>query len=172
MDLPELVPQALTAAAFAPYGRVLQVPDEAAGGEAINAGTAQRFELLSDAQLNADGGRPVLSISRARARVLPLALAGLERHVRGSQSFVPLGAPRRFMLVVAPPGAAPRPDALRAFVTDGRQGVWLAPGTWHHPLLALDAGDFLVVERRGPAPDCEVLPLPPGLRLLAPGRGG
>lgn len=166
---PFLTAQPLTAAAFAPFGRVLQVPAGAAGGEPINAGSALRFELLADAALTAAGGRPVISLSRARARPQPLALAEVERHVHGSQSFVPLGAPRRFALVVAPPGPPPAPAALRAFVSDGAQGVWLAPGTWHHPLLALDEGDFLVIERRGAAPDCEVLALPPGLWLRLPG---
>ncbi len=166
-----LVPQPLTAAAFAPYGRVLQVPADGAGGQPINAGTTQRFELLAEAQLTAEAGRPVLSISRAQARQLPMALVEMERHALGSQSFVPLGAARRLVLVVAPPGPAPRGwSDLAAFVSDGAQGVWLAPGTWHHPLLALDAGDFLVVERRGATVDCDVVALQPPVWLAAPQR--
>jgi ureidoglycolate lyase len=160
----------LTAAAFAPYGRVLQVPADGDGGHPINAGTSQRHELLGDALLSADGGRPVISISRAVARVLPMALVEMERHPLGSQSFIPLGAARRLVLVVARPGPAPQQLAdLAAFVSDGAQGVWLAPGTWHHPLLALDAGDFLVVERRAAAVDCDVVPLQPPVWLAAPG---
>ena len=165
-----LHPQPLTAAAFAPYGRVLQVPADGAGGHPINAGTTVRHELLADAQLTAEVGRPVLSISRAQARALPMVLTGMERHVLGSQSFIPLGAPRRLVLVVARPGPAPQRLAdLAAFVSDGAQGVWLAPGTWHHPLLALDAGDFLVVERRSGAVDCDEAPLQPPVWLAAPG---
>ncbi len=167
---PMLHPQPLTEAAFAPYGRVLQVPADGAGGHPINAGTTWRHELLADAQLTAEAGRPVLSISRAQARVLPMALAGMERHALGSQSFIPLGAARRLVLVVARPGPAPQGLAdLAAFVSDGEQGVWLAPGTWHHPLLALDAGDFLVVERRSGAVDCDEVPLQPPVWLSAPG---
>ena len=99
-----------------------------------------------------------------------MALQEMERHSLGSQSFIPLGAARRLVLVVARPGAAPRGLAdLAAFVSDGAQGVWLAPGTWHHPLLALDAGDFLVVERRAAAVDCDVVPLQPPVWLAAPG---
>lgn len=60
------------------------------------------------------------------------------------------------MLVVAPAGPLPTAASLAAFVTDGRQGVTLAPGTWHHALLAVDAGDFVVIERAGAAVDCEV----------------
>ncbi len=35
---------------------------------------------------------------------------------------------------------------MRAFVSDGWQGVNYAKGVWHHPLLALDeVSDFVVV---------------------------
>jgi ureidoglycolate lyase len=159
----------LTIANFAPYGRVLQVPADAADGQPINSGTSCRHVLLDDALLTAENGRPVLSLSRAQARQLPMHLLEMERHVHGSQAFVPLGAARRMVLVVARPGPAPRGLAdLAAFVSDGSQGVWLAPGTWHHPLLALDAGDFLVLERRSTLDDCDVVPLEPPVRLAAP----
>lgn len=165
-----LQPQPLTAAAFASYGRVLQAPAGAlAEAETINAGTAQRLELVPDARLGAGADRPVIALMRAQARTLPMPLTELERHRLGSQSFVPLGAPRRFVVVVARPGPAPTEAShLVAFVSDGTQGVWLAPGTWHHALLALDAGDFLVVERRGELPDCDVVALVEPVLLAAP----
>lgn len=164
-----LQPLPLTSDNFAPYGRVLQVPADAAGGQAINSGTSRRHVLLDDALLTADGGRPVISLSRARARQLPMDLVEMERHVHGSQAFVPLGAALRMVLVVARPGPAPRGLAdLAAFISDGSQGVWLAPGTWHHPLLALDAGDFLVLERRSSVDDCDVATLAPPVRLVLP----
>lgn len=166
-----LHPQPFTAAAFAPYGRVLQAAAGILpGAETINGGTAQRLELVSDALLGAGADRPVIALMRAQARVLPLAITALERHRLGSQSFVPLGAPRRFVLVVARPGPAPAAAAqLAAFATDGTQGAWLAPGTWHHALLALDAGDFLVIERRGELPDCDTVVLAQPVQLRAPG---
>jgi ureidoglycolate lyase len=59
--------------------------------------------------------------------------------------------PAPFLIVVAPAGPAPGSDALRAFVTDGRQGVNYARGVWHHPVIAIDReSDFLVVDRGGP----------------------
>ncbi|MBC7729764.1 MAG: ureidoglycolate lyase [Microbacteriaceae bacterium] len=161
------MPQALTDTVFAPFGRVLQVPADGQGGHAINQGTSQRFELVADALLTAEAGRPVVSISRALARVLPLTLVAMERHPLGSQSFVPLGAARRFALVVAA-GRVPAEalgDHLQAFVSNGTQGVLLAPGTWHHGLLALDAGDYLVLERRGDAVDCDLADLASPVRL-------
>lgn len=147
--------QPLTAAAFAPFGTVIAVP-AGAPGRPINGGTSQRFDLLADMALSAEGGRPMLALFRAQARRFPHAVDELERHALGSQTFVPLGL-RRFVLVVAP--AAPEPDlgALAAFMTDGAQGVVLAPGTWHHALLAVDAGDFVVVERAAQAVDCDVV---------------
>ena len=55
-----------------------------------------------------------------------------------------------FLVVVVERSKRPAPSDLRAFVTNGRQGVNYWPGTWHHPLIALKAGDFLVIDRQGP----------------------
>ncbi|QBK06402.1 ureidoglycolate hydrolase [Hylemonella gracilis] len=159
----------LTALAFTPFGVVIQHPGEV--GQTINAGSAQRFDLVRDLQLHQAQGRAVLALFRAQARSFPQALTTLERHALGSQSFVPLGA-RRFVIVVAPAGAAPRAEDLRAFITDGAQGVVLAPGVWHHALLAVDAGDFAVIERTADAVDCEEITLPqPVLLSLRPEAG-
>lgn len=156
-----LVAQPLTSQAFAPYGTVIAMP--AGKGRPINDGNATRFDLLDDLRLDAEGGRPMLALFRAQARRFPHEVAEMERHTLGSQTFVPLGD-RRFAIVVARAGEAPASaDQLAAFVTDGRQGVVLAPGTWHHALMAVDAGDFVVIERAGSAVDCEVC------RLRQPG---
>lgn len=146
---PHLYAQALTAERFARFGTVIEMPQGA--GRPINGGNAQRFDLVHDLQLQQAGGHPLLALFRAQARVFPHAVTELERHALGSQSFVPLGR-RRFVVVVAP-----GPQALAAFVSNGEQGVVLAPGTWHHALLAVDAGDFVVVERAAAAVDCDVL---------------
>lgn len=158
--------QLLTPEGFAPYGTVLEVPAEAIG-RPINGGTSQRFDLVDDLQLGASGGRPMVAIFRAAARRFPHTVDEMERHVLGSQSFVPLGA-RRFVMVVAPAGPPPRAEALAAFVTDGLQGVVLAPGTWHHALLAVDAGDFVVVERVAPIVDCDVCKLDQAVTVERP----
>ena len=153
-----LIAQPLTTEAFAPFGTVLQAT--MGDGRLINGGTTERFDLVDDLQLGADGGRAQLALFRAQARHFPHAVTEMERHSLGSQSFVPMGAARRFVIVVARAGDAPSAHALVAFITDGHQGITLAPGTWHHALLALDAGDFIVVERAGPAVDCDICELP------------
>jgi ureidoglycolate lyase len=163
-----LVPQPLTPQAFAPYGTVLTAPGGA--GRPINGGNAERFDLVDDLQLGVQGGRPMLALFRAQARRFPHEVTEMERHALGSQTFVPLGE-RRFVIVVAPAGEAPTTAGrLEAFVTDGRQGVVLAPGTWHHALLAVDAGDFVVIERAAAAVDCDVcwLQAPARIEAAAP----
>ena len=160
-----LVPQPLTPQAFAPYGTVLAAPSGA--GRPINGGNAERFDLVDDLPLGAQGGRPMLALFRAQARRFPHEVTEMERHALGSQTFVPLGE-RRFVIVVAPAGEAPTTAGmLEAFVTDGRQGVVLAPGTWHHALLAVDAGDFVVIERAAAAVDCDVCWLQEPARIEA-----
>ena len=74
----------------------------------------------------------------------------------------------RFVILVAPAGMTPEADTLRAFLADGRQGVSLAPGTWHHGLLAVDAADFAVIERAADEEDCDLLTLPRPVSVALP----
>lgn len=159
-DLPTtarpLAVEPLTAEAFRPFGEVIAT-SEATAQYPINAGYAERFHDLARLDTQADGGHPVLSLFRAKPRSLPMRIELLERHLLGSQAFVPLMA-QRCLVVVAPPGPVPDIASLRCFLVAPGQGVNYARGTWHHPLIALDAGgDFLVIDRGGPgsAGDCE-----------------
>jgi ureidoglycolate lyase len=142
--------QPLTREAFAPYGDVI----DANGTDSFltNGGDARRFHRLGVAECNADGGQTLLSVFRVLRTGLPPRVVMMERHPLSSQAFVPL-AGQRFVVIVAPIGTPPRAEDLRAFVTDGHQGVNYHRATWHHPLVALAAGDFLVVDRDGPGPD-------------------
>lgn len=155
----KLVAQPLTAAAFAPFGTVISA--DGLSGRPINAGTTMRFDVMADLQLTSGGGTPLLAVYRASARTFPLPLTEFERHARGSQAFVPMNG-ARFVVVVAQGDAPPTAGALHAFTVEGTHGVVLAPGTWHHGLLARDAGDFVVLERSAPAGeavDCDVVHL-------------
>ena len=150
----------LTAQAFAPYGDLIEAGSSATHYP-INDGHAERYHDLARIDTGEGGGRTLLNIFRARARPLPLALSVMERHCLGSQAFMPM-AQQRFLVVVAPAGPAPGPDDLRCFVANPGQGVNYARGTWHHPLLAIDADcDFLVIDRGGPGAkdDCDEHPI-------------
>ncbi len=137
----------LTTAAFRPFGEVI-----AATGDdflSINEGMARRHHDLARLDVAEQGGHAILSIFRARPWFRPIGLRVMERHPLGSQAFIPMHE-HPFLIVVAPPGEPPAPDALRAFVSDGHQGVNYARGVWHHPLLMPDrVADFLVVDRAG-----------------------
>ena len=140
-----LVPEPLTAEAFAPFGRVIEA-DPATAVE-INAGFTTRYHALATAETDA---RTILSIFRGRPR--PLEIAMLERHPKGSQAFVPLGG-RPWLAVVA---ESSDPTACRAFMCRGDQGLQYGCNVWHHPLLVLgEAQDFLVVDRDGDGPNLE-----------------
>jgi ureidoglycolate lyase len=99
-----------------------------------------------------------------------LVIGMLECHPRGSQAFMPLLG-RPFLIVVAPAAETPDPEAMRAFLSDGTQGVNYHRGVWHHPVLALHpSDDFLVIDRSGPGANCDEHTLAPAQRwLLAPG---
>ena len=161
----QLLVRPLTAAAFAPYGHVVQVP--AGTGRLINGGTTERFDLVPDMQLHTAGSHAMLALFRAQSRRFPHRVTSMELNALGSQTFVPLGQ-KRFVLVVAAAGPAPVATSLAAFMTDGEQGVVLAPGTWHHPLLALDAGDYVVLERAAASDDCEVCTLATPVSVTLP----
>ncbi|THF63325.1 ureidoglycolate lyase [Pseudothauera rhizosphaerae] len=153
----------LTAAAFAPFGEVIEVSD-AARHYPINGGSTERYHDLARIAPGA-GGRAIVSIFRARPCALPFIVEMLERHPLGSQAFMPLSG-RPYLVVVAPGGEAPAADGLRAFLAGGTQGVNYAPGVWHHPLLALQAvSDFLVIDRAGPGENCDEAVLTGAVRI-------
>lgn len=140
----------LTREAFAPFGDVIEKPG--AHSFATNQDTAIRYHDLARLQLGAEDGRPLVSIFEATVPAkLPVRLRLLERHPISSQAFIPLGT-TPYLVVVAPGKGAPDPAAIEVFAPAPGQGINFAPATWHHPLIALAAGDFLVIDRTGPGP--------------------
>ena len=137
----------LTAAAFAPFGEVLEAAGES--DRLINQGLCARFH--DRAALDFHGGRAGLSVFRAVPRALPYRLVMIERHPDGSQAFLPMTADPFLVIAAEGPGAAPR-----AFLTDGAQGVNLRRGTWHGVLTPLSGpGLFAVLDRIGPGANLE-----------------
>jgi ureidoglycolate lyase len=147
----------LTRDAFRPYGDVIEMGDNR--HYTINQGWAERYADMAQLDLLEEGGAPNVGIVRAKPRQFPLQVKLMERHPKSSQLFIPL-VPRPFLVLVAAPGDALRPENVVAFKTMAGQGINYARGVWHHPLIALDQStDFLVVDRHGKDENCDEVSL-------------
>ena len=159
----------LTAAAFAPFGDVIQTCGRVA--HPINEGTCERFDDLATVDVLASGGRPLITIFRALPQPPPFEVKVLERHPLSSQAFYPLdGLP--FLVVVAAHGDAPLASRIRAYRASGDQGVSYRRNTWHHSLIALgQTSRFLVIDRGGAGQNCEEQRVDPVILVVAQQRG-
>ena len=163
--LTQIRTEPLTAAAFAPFGDVL----EATGPfRLINDGMCRRHHDLARLDFG-DQGRAGISIFKAQPRALPYRFDLLERHPDGSQTFLPLHDQPFLVIVADDLGGVPgRP---RAFVTNGAQGINLHRGTWHGVLTPLSApGLFAVVDRIGTTANLQEHRLPAPLTVRSPER--
>lgn len=147
----DILAEPLTAAAFAPFGDVL----EAAGppDRIINQGLCGRFHDRARLDFGPDA-RAGLSIFKAEPRSFPYLLEMVERHPDGSQAFVPMTGDAFLVIVAADAGGTP--GQPRAFLTDGTQAINLHRGTWHGVLTPLaEPGLFAVIDRIGPTANLE-----------------
>jgi ureidoglycolate lyase len=147
-----LRPEPLTAAAFAPFGDLI----EAAGAPdfQINGGMCDRFHDRARTEVLGEGARIGISLGYSRPYDLPLALDLVERHPLGSQAFVPLSQDP-FLVVVAPDSDG-IPGTPRAFLTAPGQGVNYLRNVWHGVLTPLARpAAFLIVDRIGPSTNLE-----------------
>ncbi len=145
-----IAPEALTAAAFTPFGDVLEATGDF---RLINAGFCQRHHDRAQLDFGPEG-RAGISVFKAVPRALPYEFDLVERHPEGSQAFVPMSADP-FLIIVAPDEGG-RPGRPRAFLSDGTQGINFHRGTWHGVLTPLHApGLFAVIDRIGPTANLE-----------------
>ncbi|AVE40386.1 ureidoglycolate lyase [Providencia rettgeri] len=160
----ELVLSDLTPEAFAPYGDVIQV--EGSEFFHINEGTTERYHALGKAEIT-DESPVLMSISRSEPIDIPMNVKLLEKHPLSSQAFIPMNG-ERFIVVVAEPGDDIPVGTLRAFITNGKQGVNYHRDVWHHPIYAFQSQtDFLTVDRGG-ADNCVVKDLPEPCQIVFP----
>ena len=158
-----LIAQPLTREAFALFGDVIE-----SGRDrplSINGGMTERHHDLARVDLGPQDGRVLVNIFETLPYALPLRVTMLERHPLGSQAFVPMDG-SSFLVVVAPAGDAVCVDDIRAFVTNGRQGVNYARGVWHQPLVVTQReASFVVVDRGGSGHNCDELQVPAALTV-------
>lgn len=146
----------LTAAAFAPYGDVLEASGDP--DKIINQGFCGRFHDRARLDFGPQG-RAGISIFQAQPRALPYLLDLVERHPDGSQAFLPMSHDE--WLVIVADDRAGTPTGIRAFLAAPGQGVNLHRGTWHGVLTPLHApGLFAVVDRIGDTPNLQEYSLP------------
>ena len=145
--------EALTAAAFAPFGDVIDVTRDCER-RLINEGRTVRHHALAAIDCTGPDARAGISLFRAQAVAAGIELRGLERHPHGTQAFINVSR-HRFAIVVAPPGDLDE-GAIRGFLASADQSISYHRGTWHHYLLALDApSDFVVVDRIDACDNCD-----------------
>jgi ureidoglycolate lyase len=125
----EIVARPLTAAAFAPYGDVVEAP--------ANPGRAYFSSSLGNLRPSA---QPKLwMLTKHPTSPLPIQIESLERHEFSSQTFVPIDI-GRWLVVVAPSNTngGPAADRVEAFLASPQQGVSYRPNTWHSGLNVFD----------------------------------
>ena len=146
----------LTAEAFAPFGELVSCGE---GCASMNGGTAQRFDYTASLHNGRTGARANMVTVRCVPVALPLELKLLEKHPHSSQTFIPMVC-SRYLVCVAPAGKDGLPDltGLKAFIGLPGQAINYHAGTWHHPLVVLDApAQFaMLVWEDGGKEDCVV----------------
>lgn len=146
----------LTRQAFAAYGDVIET--EGNDFFHINNGLVERYHDLADVEV-IQQDRVLISINKAQPASLPIVVTELERHPLGTQAFVPMnGEP--FVVVVASGANTPDLTTLRAFITNGRQGVNYHRNVWHHPLFAFQSVTAFLTVDRGGSDNCDVESVP------------
>ena len=150
----EIIIEPLTQSAFADFGDVIEIDN--ANHFPINEGRVERYHDLASVQLDGQNSRGLINIFECKvASDFPYQLPLVERHPLGSQAFIPM-TPIQFVVVVGKAGKHPDPQSLRAFETNGQQGINYHQGVWHMPLIGAEVGlKFLVVDRGGKGHNCD-----------------
>ncbi|MDA0367849.1 MAG: ureidoglycolate lyase [Proteobacteria bacterium] len=161
----------LNADQFAPFGDVLAPRETRLDNRDLLAmGYARMSDDVADSRLDdfdvldywggiANISQEPMRLGYLRPKKRDLAFSWFERHLKGTQTFVPLKGARSVIAVAPPyesnnPEALPKLDEVRAFVLDGSMGINLHPGTWHWTPFPLDdQSDFIILVRESVAED-------------------
>ena len=146
MNTLKLTPEVLTADNFQLFGEVLSTENKES--IAINDGFASKFPDIVKLDTKEAEGETSVHIFVAKKRQFPLQITMLENHPFFSQTFIPKNN-TPFIVVVAPPSQEPVIENIKAFITDGDQGISYSRGVWHFPLISLkDNAQFVVIDRK------------------------
>ncbi len=149
--------EALTVESFAPYGEVISKQENKLLD--MNGGMADNYRAVGHANTKTGEGETVISIVVSKQYPKPFKINVIERHPLGSQAFIPQSN-IPFIVIVAEAGDWHGSDSLKAFITDGSQGINYHRGTWHSPLFTpYGEMDFICIDRQGEGDNCEVIQL-------------
>lgn len=126
----------ISAAAFAPYGKLLDTPGEIERRDFAAPLVNERPEAKANLAL--------LRVPQAPAR---MHVDQMERHPFSIQTFFPLNV-ADYLVVVAPDDGAgtPMPEHAIAFRVPGTQAINYDVGSWHYGMTALGgAGTFAML---------------------------
>ena len=141
-----LTPEILTAENFSQFGQVIS--REQKDFLTINNGDAKKFPDLATIDTQEDGGTTTVHIFVAKKRQFPLQINMLEKHPFFSQTLIPKDN-QPFLVVVAPAADEPNIEDIKAFISNGEQGVNYSRGVWHFPLISIkDDAQFIVIDRK------------------------
>ena len=142
----KLIPEKLTVENFANFGEVVTIQSKES--RTINDGYAEKYADIASLDTSEDQGQTSVHIFVAKSRQFPLQISMLEKHPFFSQTFIPRHS-SPFLVVVAPPAKTPSIENLRAFITNGEQGINYSRGVWHFPLISMDDNSqFIVIDRK------------------------
>ncbi|ASP49354.1 ureidoglycolate lyase [Cognaticolwellia beringensis] len=145
----------LTKKAFAPYGDVIEI--DGADHFGINVDTVERYHDLAKIEIDySEGGRPVVSLAKVKtASSFPMTFNLVERHLKGSQAFIPM-FDTPVLVVVASRGESVSAKDFKAFITNGEQGFNYHSGIWHMPIMSVQSEHmFVVIDRSGHGSNCD-----------------
>jgi len=146
MNTLKLTPKALTAESFQLFGEVVSIKNKES--IVINDGFASKFPDVVKLDTKEEGGETSVHIFVAKKRQFPLQITMLENHPFFSQTFIPKNN-TPFIVVVAPPSEEPVIENIKAFITNGDQGISYSRGVWHFPLISMnDNSEFIVLDRK------------------------
>jgi ureidoglycolate lyase len=146
MNKIKLTPEKLTTENFSQFGQVISL--EQKDFLIINNGYAKKYPDLATIDTQEDGGTTAVHIFVAKKRQFPLQIKMLEKHPFFSQTFIPKDN-QPFLVVVAPASDEPNIEDIRAFISNGEQGVNYSRGVWHFPLISVkDDAQFIVIDRK------------------------
>jgi ureidoglycolate lyase len=147
--------QALTPEAFAPFGEIIDP-----GGRPPDIET--KVNRYWDGAARLECTSRAIQVGFLTAYLRPLRVDWMERHLEATQAFIPLeGRPSVFALSPPSPKLHPDLDRLAAFLLDGRRGVNLHVGTWHHLIFPLvpEASYVMILREASRVDDMHVVDL-------------